>query len=297
MPRSPSLSLAVVGHVNVDRFLRVPRPLARDRTVPVIARFERLGGTAANIALGAARLGVPVGLAGRIGRDFPPPFLAALRRSGIDLGGLERVPGRETPTCTIVEDPRGETCVLIEQGPMDRSAATAPVPRAWLRRFDWLHLTTGEPKWLLRWAEAARALGVRVSVDPAQEVHYRWSAVALRRLLAGAEVLFGNAHEIDRVVSLLGHRRVEALLRHVPVIVRTDGARGAVAYHRAGVTTAASRPARRIATTVGAGDAFRAGFFHRWLSGATLSAALRAGNLAASRWVRGVGRPIDRAYR
>ncbi|MFG1529779.1 MAG: PfkB family carbohydrate kinase [Thermoplasmata archaeon] len=285
-PIEPPRGLLVAGHINVDRFLQLPEFPAPDRTVPIRSSRSALGGPAANLARGSAAVGIPTGLIGRIGDDFPDAFLRELGRAGLDLRGVERVPGTGTPTCYILENDRRETEVLIDQGPMGSSAPPS-IPRGLLTEYRWLHLTTGHPRWQLAWKAAARAAGLRVAVDPAQEVHYRWTAPQLRHLLEGAEILFGNRSEIDRIKTLLGARRVEELLTRVPLVIRTEGARGATAFARTGRITVPGIRVARPVTTVGAGDAFRAGFYFGWWAGAPLRDCLRAGHRSAARWVRG----------
>ncbi|MHB1434535.1 MAG: PfkB family carbohydrate kinase [Thermoplasmata archaeon] len=284
--RDPGRGLLVAGHINVDRFLQLPEFPAPDRTVPIRASRSALGGPAANLARGSAGFGIPTGLVGRVGADFPEEFVRLLRRAGIDLRGVERVPGAATPTCYILENGARETEVLIDQGPMDAPPRPSP-PRGLLAEYRWLHLTTGEPRWQLAWKEAARSAGLRVAVDPAQEVHYRWTPRQIRRLLDGAEILFGNRSEIDRIVALLGIGGVDDLLARVPLVIRTEGARGATAFARTGRVSVPAIRVARPRTTVGAGDAFRAGFYFGWWAGVPLRACLVAGHKSAARWVRG----------
>ncbi len=286
-PDDDPRGLLVAGHINVDRFLELPEFPAPDRTVPIQNSRSALGGTAANLARGSASYGIPTGLVGRIGADFPEEFHQRLRRAGIDLRGVERVPGVGTPTCYILENGRRETEVLIDQGPMGDNDARPAIPRRLLSEYRWLHLTTGPPLWQLAWKAAARAAGLRVAVDPAQEVHYRWTPAQLRRLLNGAEILFGNRAEIDRIRRLLGARRVEELLTRVPLVIRTEGARGATAFARTGRVTVPGIRVPHPSTTVGAGDAFRAGFYFGWWAGAPMRDCLVAGLRSAARWVRG----------
>lgn len=274
--------LLVAGHVNVDRFLRLAEFPRDDRTVPVAAHRIVLGGTAGNLALAATRLGVRTGLVARIGHDFPSEFHDALRRSGIDLRGLERLPRAPTPTAYILEDRQGHQRTLMDQGAMDDRARARRSARPWIREYSWVHLTTGPPELQLELAREARRVGASVAADPAQEVHYRWSGSRLGRLLAGAEILFGNRAEIDRVGERLGARSPERLLELVPLIVRTEGAQGATAFSRAGTIHAPARRPRRVRTVVGAGDRFRAGFYAAWFRGEELRACLAAGTRAAA---------------
>jgi sugar/nucleoside kinase (ribokinase family) len=280
--------VVVAGHVNVDRFLRVDRFPESDRTVPVTADRVALGGTAALIAVSAARRGVRAGLIARVGGDFPLAFRRELAKAGVDLRGLEQVAGRGSPTCYIVEDRRGAQRTLIDQGPMgDARGARRPGP--WLKEYSWIHLGTGDPRFQLGLASVARARGLHVAADPAQEIFYRWPAAALRRLLASAEILFGNEAEVRHAAELAGARDPAGLLERVPLIVRTEGRRGASAFSRDGTVHVPARRPRVVRTEVGAGDAFRGGFYAAWFEGKPLRACLDSGARAAVRRIEGAG--------
>lgn len=289
-PRAPfedrpgEVDLAVFGHINLDHFLHVDALPAADRTVPISAQETHLGGTATNLARSAAAWGVRTAILSRVGDDFPPEYWALLQREHIDLSAVERVAGVASSCCYIVEDGRGGQMTLIHQGPMG-SARSAPLPATRISTARWLHLATGDPDYQLRLAKMARARGVRVSIDPAQEIHYRWDAPRFRRLAESAEILFGNASEIDRAVTLLGARSRSGLLEHVPMVVETRGGEGAVAHTRTGpVRVPAVRP-RPLRQVTGAGDAFRGGFFAAWFGGQTVRHCLVAGTRSAARWM------------
>lgn len=272
--------LLVAGHVNVDHFLSVARMPGPDRTAPVLAERRELGGTATNVARSARRHGVTVGLLGSVGDGFPATFRAALSREGIDLRGLRTVAGAPTPSCTIVEDRTGRTRTLIQQGPMGDSDRPR-LPGPWWRAYRWLHLGTGSPEYYLRLATEARRDRRQVALDPAQEILYRWDRATLRKILPLAEILFGNRAEIDRAARWSGPRGVRSLLERVPLVVRTEGPQGASAFFRGGTAHVPSRRPRTVRTFVGAGDAFRGGFYGSWFAGDPLSRCLAAGNRAA----------------
>jgi nucleoside kinase len=278
--------LLVAGHVNVDHFVSVDAFPAADRTVPILAEREELGGTATTVARSAREHGVSVGLLARVGDGFPPAFRATLAREGIDLRGLTAVGGVPTPRCTIVEDRTGRSRTFIQQGPMGASRP-APLPGAWWTEYRWLHLGTGEPTYYLRLARAARAAGMRVALDPAQEILYRWDRPTFVAVAPLAEILFGNRAEIERAALWAGRGRMASLLGLVPLVVRTDGARGATAFFRGGTLHVAGRRPRRRRTLVGAGDAFRGGFYGAWFEGRALADCVDAGNRAAVARIEG----------
>ncbi len=285
-PSDPSrpLDLVVVGHVNLDHLLVVkalPRP---DRTVPLLSRRTELGGTAANLALAAAGWGVRTALVSRIGPDFPKEFLDRLAAAHIDLAGMERVAGERSSACVIAHDASGEQMTFIDQGPMT-DARRAPLPTSVLGKAAWVHLATGDPRFLRRIETWARRHSVRVAIDPAQEIHYRWSKATLGPYVADAEVLFGNEHEVQEAVRLLGAGSARGLTRFVPLVVMTRGPRGARAYHRDGVVDVPAAPVQGVTDPTGAGDAFRGGFYAGWFAGEPLQRCLRAGVRSAARWL------------
>lgn len=281
----PRRDLLVAGHVNVDRFLRLPRFPARDRTEPVLAERTELGGTATNLAWVAAGLGVSTGLLARIGPEFPEPFRRRLLARRVDLRGLTVVRGQPTPTCTILEDPSGAVRVAIQQGPMG-DASRPSLPGAWARQYSWLHVSTGPPEFYLALARWATRQGIKVAVDPAQEIFYRWDQDRFLELLGSAELLFGNRKEIGLAGRFAGGG-IRELLARVPLVVRTDGPHGASAFSRAGTFRRPGRTARRVSTLVGAGDSFRGGFYSAWFRGRPLPGCLEEGNRAATRWIEG----------
>ncbi|MCI4321398.1 MAG: PfkB family carbohydrate kinase [Thermoplasmata archaeon] len=282
-PHRPG-DLLVAGHTIIDRYWDVASLPLRDRTVPVKGVRVRLGGTAANIARAAAGRGLQTALVGRVGDDFPEEFRAELRASHLVLDGLETVRGARSPTCLIVEDGKGGQMTLIDQGAMD-DESDAEIPRDLLRNYPWVHLTTGDPSFQLRLLTAARASGARIAADPAQEIHYRWNAKGLRRLLAGSEVFFGNEAETAAAVRLLSVGSASKLTRLVPLVIVTRGRRGARAYSRAGTVDVAGRTPRRLHQVTGAGDSFRGGFYATYLRGAPLVDAMSAGVAAAVEWI------------
>jgi len=276
--------LLVSGHVNVDRFLTVDAFPEADRTVPVLRQRVELGGTGANLARVASRYGVATGLVARIGREFPEEFLRRLRTAGIDLRGLQRVATASTPTCYTMEDRRGVQRTLIDQGPMGGSRG-ARMPGAWLDDYSWLHIATGDPSFQLRLVRTARAHGLRVTADPAQEIHYRWNRRRFAQLLASSELFFGNRGEIDRAVEYVGGSDPSSLLERVPLIVRTEGRHGATAFSRTGTVHVAAERPKSAGSTVGAGDAFRGGFYAAWFEGEPIAACLTAGARSSRRWI------------
>ena len=74
--------LSVYGHITIDQIVSVGKFPDINETVDIMSKKTTLGGTGTNIAIEAARLGVPTALCGFIGRDFPATYLEEMEESG-----------------------------------------------------------------------------------------------------------------------------------------------------------------------------------------------------------------------
>ena len=77
--------LCILGHVNTDIIYSVPRLPEKGLSINTISVSERFGGTAGNMAINAAMLGIPTALGTYIGYDFSEEFTRMLIAAGIDV--------------------------------------------------------------------------------------------------------------------------------------------------------------------------------------------------------------------
>jgi rfaE bifunctional protein kinase chain/domain len=150
MARSPSVHLAPLGRL-LDRFPRARVVVVGDfvadeyvygeterisREAPVlIVRYERsevVPGGAGNAAQNLAALGVDVRAVGLVGHDAPGRrLLAELRAGGVEVRGVQRVPGRATEAKTRIlaggRSTRRQQMLRVDRTP-------EPIPAAVERR-------------------------------------------------------------------------------------------------------------------------------------------------------------------
>lgn len=258
-----------------------------------------IGGTESNVAVALARLGRRTAWLSALPDNALGARIAGeLRRHGVDTTHVLRTGGRvgvyfmepgAAPRPTrVLYDRAGSAIARIDPNALDVSIVTGA---------GVLHLTGITPALspgcraaCLRLAGAARANDVPLSVD----VNYRarlWSpeqaADGIQPLLDRATLLFCGAGDAATIWGLTGDPVLvarELLDRSsAQVVVVTVGERGSLALTRDGARY--DQPALPVETidAVGAGDAFAAGFLHRWLDDPTgIPAALRsAATLAA----------------
>jgi sugar/nucleoside kinase (ribokinase family) len=241
----------------------------------VHGRIElRAGGSAANAALAAARLGARTAVIGRVGADAPGRLVAdTLAATGVQP--LLAVDDDVATGCVIVV---GGTSVVADPGASARLApGDLPEPlaaRAVLVSGYSLLQAGPEP--------AARAALERAQAD--------WLAVdaASARLVAGfgidrflratatANVLLANDDEARALTGLEAEQAVLMLTRRYRVVCIKLGRAGALASSGGDIARVDVQPLDR-ADTLGAGDAFAGGFLFALARGDELTAALRIG--------------------
>ncbi|HEX2903819.1 MAG TPA: PfkB family carbohydrate kinase [Jatrophihabitans sp.] len=106
----------VIGSVNVDLQLLLPRLPGPGTTVTGGRLLRCLGGKGANQAAAAARLGARTALIGRVGDDAEGAFAReALAAAGVEVGQLQTVAG-PTGVATVLSDPAGENLIGVASG-------------------------------------------------------------------------------------------------------------------------------------------------------------------------------------
>jgi 2-dehydro-3-deoxygluconokinase len=249
-----------------------------------------VAGAESNVAIGLARLGHRTRWAGRVGDDeLGALVLRTLRAEGVDVDTAVVAPGELTGMLLFDRAPGGATrvhyrrtgCAGARLTPADVAPAVAQGARI-------LHLSGitpalgDDPAAAVRHAiEAGRAGGATICFD----VNHRpklWgrerARATLRPVAAAAHVLVASEDELPLVADGPDEAaRARALLDlGVREVVVKRGARGASAYTGAG---RCDEPARvvTVVDTVGAGDAFTAGYLSALLDGSPVEERLRRG--------------------
>ena len=245
------------------------------------------GGAESNVAIGLARLGAPVTWMGRLGDD-------ALGRL------IERQLRAEGVSAAATHDPAAPTALMLKERPAVGSSAVsyyragsagsrlAPehLDVARIREARILHIT-GITAALGAGPRAALEAAIDAAIDGGTivsfDVNHRsrlWShataASAYREIAARADVVFAGDDEAE---LLTGEREPAAQAAAIIALGPTQaivklGADGAYAFADG---HAVEQPAFTVhaVDTVGAGDAFVAGYLAELLAGTSLSERLR----------------------
>jgi sugar/nucleoside kinase (ribokinase family) len=273
--------LGVFGHTAVDHIIEVPKFPEPNTSIEVSRHRTYRGGTGANIAFLAARLGVPVALSSFVGADFPADFARALIDAGVDTEDLKAKRGYTTPTCWIMTEPGQSQVAVINQGPMG-DAGSFPLERHAIETSERIHICTGRPEYYAKAIKHAKRLNKKVSFDPGQELHYVYTPETFKAILETADIFFANENEAAKAMKYLRLKRLAQLLDHVPTLVLTKGKNGSQVITADDAWEVPIVPAERFVDPTGAGDGFRAGFYAGLYRGMGLRDAALAGAAAAS---------------
>lgn len=110
-------TVAVVGSLNMDLVVRVPRLPVAGETLAGQTFSQVPGGKGGNQAVAAARLGAQVAMIGRVGADGNGATLrAGLEVEGIDCGALATCEHAPTGVALISVDDAGRNSIVIVAG-------------------------------------------------------------------------------------------------------------------------------------------------------------------------------------
>jgi ribokinase len=223
-------------------------------TDAVLARYP--GGTGANQALAAHRLGADVALVGRVGKDAEAELaLALLREGGVDLSGVVAVDDAATGVALIAVAASGENQIVVAPGANRRLAS------------EILQLPSGD-------ALIGEVLAPRDAVARAVVEFEGFTCVNLAAakeidddVLRDADLIVVNESEAAWYSDRLALRE--------GLVATTFGGSGAALVQRGEEVARASSPPVEAVDTTGAGDAFTAALTLALVEGQSLAEALR----------------------
>jgi len=275
--------VVVVGSLNMDLVVSVPRHPAPGETVLGGDLVRHPGGKGANQAVAAARMGAAVRMVGRVGDDaFGQALVANLENEGVDAGGVRPLAGIPTGVALIAVDERGENAIVVSPGANARLRPKDLDPGDFTGRAVVLLQLEIPLETAIRAAELGRAAGARVVLNAAP------AQVLPDELLARVDLLVVNEHEAAAILKGEPPRTLEealaqadALFRQGPTAVVTLGEKGLAHAGRGGSGTLPAFPVRAVDTTA-AGDAFTGALAAAIAEGAPLPEALRFGAAAGA---------------
>jgi 5-dehydro-2-deoxygluconokinase len=268
-----------------------------------------LGGSSANLAAGASRLGVRTSMLTRVGDEHMGRFVReALQREGVDVSRVRTDPTRLTAFVILgIEGAGAYPHIFFREHCADMGVSTADFDESYIASSRAIsvtgtHLSTAPTRAAVeqafRWA---RANDTRVILDidyrpvlwkltSAGEGGSRFVAssdvtAAIQSMLPACDLVVGTEEEIriaggaDDVLAALRAIRVHT---QAPIVLKRGPSGcavidGAVPARADELSLIPGFPVE-VSNVLGAGDAFLSGFLYGWLSGKPLAECGRFGN-------------------
>ncbi len=273
--------ILVLGAAAMDIIVRVP-DFAKTDSIIYPEEIHRVpGGSAANVAVGLARLGAEVSFLGTSGADEDgDAILAAFASENVDTGNFIRHAGVHTAGAFVAVNPSGDRIMYSLGGEALYADASDLDPIDFSA--DALYIAEAFPAVGTEAARRVHENGGRVFFSPGG-VMCAYGLDTVRPIIAVCDTMFVSLSELE---ALTGRRNAkfgaDALLQcGAPAVVVTEGGRGAGIYTQNGFAFERSLPVKVVDTT-GAGDAFAAAYLFAELSGHSPEERLRFANRCAA---------------
>jgi ribokinase len=278
------------GALNVDRLYKVRRITKADEESVILDYKELPGGSAANTAVGLARLGVKTGYVGKVADDPGGRLLLGdFEDVGVDTHGImtsER--GRSGSVIGFVDE-RGERALYVDPGVNDLIDPDE-IDVGYVSESTFLHLTSfvGQKPIEAQIRLVNRLADVKVTLDPG-ELYARRGWSGMKSLIEKCFAVFPNGNELRLLTCKDYEKGAKKLIDAGVCVVAVKLGRNGC-YVTDGTEAIMVEPFRvKAIDTTGAGDAFCAGFLYGLVKKKPLKECGTLGNFVASRCIVKMG--------
>lgn len=262
------------------------------RKIPILNSFQNLGGNAANVSVGAVKLGLKTAIISTIGDDVNgKKIIQDLKKNGVIIDYLQ-VDKKSQSRYSIVLNYKGERTILSYS---DKKNYEWP---DYLLGTDWIYYTGLSEGFeeihenLLRYLKERPT--TRLAFNPGSYL-LKYAPGYLKEILKRTDLLIVNLQEAEAVLKTkLTEEKTPSALIHgllkmgVKEAVITDGESGAWAGNDDVIFKMKAYPVRVIGKT-GAGDAFSAGYLAARFYGHDINHALAWGTANSSSVIQHIG--------
>lgn len=263
-------------------------------------RHEALGGCAANVAVGLARLGLDVGCYATVGSDVTGQWIfTELANEGVRPDLVETVRGAISDLSAIVVDEKsGERVIFTNR----QVGGALEVQVEKLENTEWIFIGDISGEWksdvdnILKVAEDKK---IKLAFNPREKM-LREDVKKIIETIKKCAVVFVNKDEALEIVSAAHDKSSKENLNDSMYLVRqlkeicpgtvvlTDGKNGAWTMESKDIYFAPALELKPVETT-GAGDAFASGFLAACVKELPLETALRWGAANSSHSIKFFG--------
>lgn len=268
-----------IGRINLDVDLRVTSlPKLNDHVISDEGDIT-FGGSAANFATQATRLGIKTSLFSCVGDDLHGQLcLKEMTKIGVDTSGILVLENQATGLFVYVHDEQNNQIVVAKPG-ANKFLEKRIFEEENIVETKVIHIAGSFPMMIDRASEMATTNGIVLSLDPGRSAEN----LDFRRILRRTDLLFINKQELKDYFKIgPNESELRKFAKTFPgIVVVKMGKEGAIAtdgfeYCTSGVFEVPVR------NTLGAGDSFAAGFITAWTRSENITQALNVANAVAA---------------
>jgi len=265
-----------VGHTALDYIIQVNQFPVPNSSTAINNMKTFHGGAAANVAVVAANLGLKSSLVSAVGGDFQgSEYQKYFKKLSIDIEDMIIIEDEKSPTAFVITNKDNDQISYFYWGAA-KYFKESQIPINAIKKSRAVHLATGDPGFNHRCGETAYKFNKLISFDPGQDLHM-YSPSELEEVIKICDILFGNHHEINRILEILDINVGKLQELGPKIVVKTLGKNGSMIYADEKIKINAKLIETHDPT--GAGDSYRAGFLRAYLNGEDL---VFCGNFASA---------------
>jgi ribokinase len=275
-----------IGRTNIDIDLLVDRLPKENDHIMCDEGHVSLGGSAANFATQATKLGVKSTLVSCVGDDvYGELIIKELGKVGVDTSCILTLDKHDTGLFIYAHNPQGNQSIIAKPGANkflekrvfeEENMADAKV----------IHVAGSFPMMIEQASELTTSYGMVLSLDPGRAAEN----LDFNRVLRNTDLLFLNKQELKNYFKLEPTEKdLKTFAKTFPgIVIVKMGEKGAIATD--GFEYCTSRVFEvPVKDPLGAGDSFAAGFLTAWTRSERIPQALNLANASAALTIKEMG--------
>ncbi|MET1995670.1 5-dehydro-2-deoxygluconokinase [Enterococcus faecium] len=288
-------NVIAIGRAAIDlNAIEYNRPMEETMT------FRKyVGGSPANIAIGAAKMGLKVGFIGKLSDDQHGRYIKEyLEKSNVDTSNVvfDDEDHKSGLAFTEIKSPSECSILMYRDQVADLYLKPEEIDAEYIKQTEYFVVSgTGlaqspSREAIIKAVAIAKDAGVKVIF----ELDYRpytWqtkeeTAVYYELIAKQADIVIGTRDEFDVLENKqngTNEETVAHLFEYSPeLIVIKHGVEGSYAYEKSGAVTKGNAYKAKVLKTFGAGDSYAAAFITALVNGLSIEEALKYGSASAA---------------
>jgi ribokinase len=287
--------LLVYGDIDIDIIVKTDSSSAVDEDGKVEEALFSPGGSAANCAAIASRLGLPTTFLGAISRDHWSRLLVKdLHKYNVTTKYMQKVDG-PTPICVSIVDNQGGRKFYSYRG-VNQLFPLKSIPPPLLETNHCLHLSgysfqdPDSHLTAVHIIQEARDNGLLVSLDPSF-LFSKQLDIKNNEILSGLDFFYPNNEEAYQLTRHRDPLKAARVIREYgpKVVIVTLGKDGCLVLGEGIQEFVSLGSIEGVVDTTGAGDAFCGGFLMAVLNGLPLVQACKVGSATSAHLITRLG--------